>query len=127
MECLLDTGTTCNVISMDDLNKISKNAVIRESQTRLNLYDGSFMCPLGVCTLDTVHNGKPYKLRFEVATTKVVRKPLLSPNTCHVMQLISVNMPESINNITTNSAESILDKYSDVFHGLGTLQGYVHL
>ena len=33
VECLLDTGTTCNVISMDDLNKISKNAVIRESQT----------------------------------------------------------------------------------------------
>ena len=24
VECLLDTGTTCNVISIDDLNKISK-------------------------------------------------------------------------------------------------------
>ena len=34
-------GTTCNVISMDDLNKISRNAVIWESQTRLNLYDES--------------------------------------------------------------------------------------
>ena len=43
------------------------------------------------------------------------------------MQLISVNMSESINNITTNSAEVILYKYSDVFHGLGTLPGYVHL
>ena len=43
------------------------------------------------------------------------------------MQLITVNMPESINNVTTNSAEAILDKYSDVFHGLGTLPGYVHL
>ena len=64
VECLLDTGTTCNVILIDDLNKISKNAV---------------------------------------------------------------NMPESINNITTNSADVILDKYSDVFHGLGTLPGYVYL
>ena len=85
------------------------------------------MCPLGVCTLHTVHNGKPYKLRFEVVTTKVARKPLLSANACQVRQLITVNMPESINNITTNSAEAILDKYSDVFHGLGTLPGYVHL
>ena len=33
VECLLDTGTTCNVISMDDLNQISKNAVIKEIQT----------------------------------------------------------------------------------------------
>ena len=115
------------MISIDDLNKISRNAVMRESQTRLNLYDGSYMRPLGVCTLHTVHNGKPYKLKFEVVTTKVARKPLLSANTCQVMQLITVNMPESINNVTTNSAEAILDKYSDVFHGLGTLPGYVHL
>ena len=85
------------------------------------------MRPLGVCILHTVHNGKPYKLRFEVVTTNVARKPLLSANTCQVMQLITVNMPESINNITTNSAEAILDKYSDVFNGLGTLPGYVHL
>ena len=47
-----------------------------------------------------------------MVTTKVPRKPLL---------------PESINNITANSAEGILDKYNDVFHGLGTLPGYVHL
>ena len=126
-ECLLDTGTTCNVMSIDDLNKISRNAVMRESQTRLNLYDGSYMYPLGVCTLHTVHNDKPYKLRFEVVTTKVAGKPLLSANACQIMQLITVNMPESINNITTNSAEAVLDKYSDVFHRLGTLPGYVHL
>ena len=92
VKCLLDTGTTCNVISMDDLNKISRNAVMGENQTRLNMYDGSYMRPLGVCALHTVHNGKPYKLRFEVVTTKVARKPLLSANACQVMQLVSVNL-----------------------------------
>ena len=67
IECLLDTGTTCNVLSIDDLNKISRNAVMRESQTRLNLYDGSYMRPLGLCTLHTVHKWKlkwsPQKLQ----------------------------------------------------------------
>ena len=43
------------------------------------------------------------------------------------MQLISVNMPESINSITTDSAEAIVDKYSDVLQELGKLPGYVHL
>ena len=88
MESLLDTGTTCNVISMNDLNKISRNALMRESQTRLNLYDGSYMHPLGVCALHTVHNGKPYKLRFKVVSTKIARKPHLFANACQVMQLI---------------------------------------
>ena len=127
VECLLDTGTTCNVISIDDVNKICKNTVLRDSQTRLNLYDGSYMRPLGVCTLHTMHNGKPYKLWFEVVNTRVTRKPLLSANTCQAMGLISVNIPDSINNIKTSSAEAILDDYNDVFQGLGTLPGYVHL
>ena len=64
------------------------------------------MCSLGVCTLHTVHSGKPYKLRFEVVTKTVARKPLLSANACQIMQLITVSMPESINSITTNSAEA---------------------
>ena len=85
------------------------------------------MHPLGVCILNTVHNGKPYKFRFEVVATKDARKPLISATTCQVMHLISFDMPKYINSITTNSAEAILDKYSDVFQGLGTNPAYVHL
>lgn len=47
MSCLLDTGTTCNVMSIDDLCKLVGNPELKASKAKLHLYDGSYMLPLG--------------------------------------------------------------------------------
>ena len=40
LRCLIDTATTCNIMSIDDLNKLVPNAELRQSNTKLNFYDG---------------------------------------------------------------------------------------
>jgi hypothetical protein len=50
VECQLDTGTTCNVISKQDFLRVSGKQVLHglpHSNGRLQPYDGSVMKPLG--------------------------------------------------------------------------------
>ena len=53
LECQLDTGATCNVMSLRDLAIISQTGdpPLRSSKVKLKLFDGSLMKPSGVATL----------------------------------------------------------------------------
>ena len=53
LECQLDTGATCNVMSLRDLAVISQTGdpPLRSSKVKLKLFDGSLMKPSGVATL----------------------------------------------------------------------------
>jgi transposase InsO family protein len=165
--CVIDTGTSCNVMSIDDLNSLVPNAKLRPSESRLHLYDGSYMKPLGVYSMYARYQGKVQRLRFEIVSTAVARKPLLSSNTCQRLGLISINVPHSPpmpatdkmkdkdsliqyaneamlrkpadleqdgkhsqgSHFTSKQKEvaGIMDKYKDVFEGLGCLPGELHL
>ena len=54
-ECLIDTGSTCNQISVDSVIDVDRNAVILKCNTKLNPYDISYMRPLGTVILHTVY------------------------------------------------------------------------
>ena len=170
LSCIMDTGTSCNIMSIADLNKLVPNATLRRSESRLHLYDGSHMKPLGVYSMYAKYQNKIQRLRFEIVSTAVARKPLLSSNTCQKMGLISINVPhpshtadvstarevryanesgvqqrgsetadvcEDVNKpkisqgsncaTTQKSTTGIMDRYSDVFEGLGCLPGELHL
>ena len=62
-QCLMDTGTTCNIMSIDNLNRLVPNAQLRPSNTKLHFYDGSYMKPLGVYSMYAKHKDKQLKLR----------------------------------------------------------------
>ena len=134
--CQLDTGATCNVISLKDYCEITglKTPMLQKTDVRLNLYDGSWMKPLGYCTVYTKLRGKHYKLGFQVVTTKVAQKPLLSANTCQKLNLLTVNT-EDANEVVYMAKEvvggltkeQILEDYSDVFTGLGQFPGEHHI
>ena len=136
--CLIDTGTTCNIMSIEQLNQIVPNAKLRQSNSKLHFYDGSYMKPLGIYSVYAQYGSKKLKLRFEIVTTRVTRHPLLSTNTCEKLGLLTLhtsdvcqqkNNGKEESNFTSGdvTVDSILAEYEDVFKGLGCLPGELHL
>ena len=99
------------------------------------------MKPLGVFRLYVTHKQQTWKLQFEIVTTRVARRPLLSANTCERLALISIHNTEQqktpilqtamqekktdheIVNFNKNEMDKLLKDYTDVFEGLGRLPG----
>ena len=133
----MDTGTTCNIMSIDNLNKLVPNAHLRPSNTKLHFYDGSYMKPLGVYSLYAKHKDRKLKLRFEIVTTRVTRQPLLSTNTCEKLGLITIHSDDQSENSITQpeanfsnadtSNDHMLEEFRDVFESLGCQPGKVHV
>ena len=134
----MDMGTTCNIMSIENLNKLISDAKLRPSNTKLHFYDGSYMKPLGVYSMYAKHKDKQLKLRFEIVTTRVTKQPLLSTNTCEKLGLITIHNDEqseasgsthrqmNLSN-TDASTDPMLEEFKDVFEGHGCLPGKVHL
>ena len=125
--CQLDTGATCNVISLDDLSAITQlvEPPLNESSVKLKLFGGSTMKPIGECSLQIKHNGTKQNLHFQVVKDKC--KPLLSAETCEKLQLIKLNtdITNSVHQVNDSSVQDslskdeLMNKYHDVFSGLG--------
>ena len=92
---------------------------------KLKLFGGSTLKPLGECKLHVQHKGTKKTLKFQVVENKC--KPLLSADTCEKLQLIRLNVsvPESLHQMSECpmqnplSREDLLNKYHEVFSGLG--------
>ena len=129
LECQLDTGATCNVMSLRDLAVISQTGdpPLRSSKVKLKLFDGSLMKPSGVATLKIHRDNKTQELDFQIVET--VNKPLLSAETCVKLGLLKLSLTGTaqVNSMGTEpvkssvplTREKILADYKDVFKGLG--------
>ena len=127
LECQLDTGATCNVLTHRDLSIISQdgNPTLQTSKVKLRLFNGSVMKPLGEVSLKVRHEDKQqHELKFQVVEGN--SKPLLSAETCEKLELLKINcappavqvntMQETTSKLTR---ENILTDFKDVFEGLG--------
>ena len=129
LQCQLDTGATCNVVSLRDLAVITQTGdpPLKSSKVKLRLFDGSLMKPHGVATLKIHQNGSTTQLNFQMVDTK--NKPLLSAETCEKLGLLKVTINETseVNTVVTEQdklqvplkREAIQKEYKDVFEGLG--------
>ena len=121
--CQLDTGSTCNVISYTDLVQLLQdgNPPLNVTKSKLKLFDGTFMQPVGVTTLTVVRRGKQYDLQFQVVESP--NKPLLSAETCAQLGLLKVEIEpyEEVHSLESKilTEEQIIANYRDVFEGLG--------
>ena len=72
LECQLDTGATCNVISFNYLSAVMEigEPTLKETSVKLRLFGESTMKPLGECKLPVEHSGRRHILRFEVHVEK---------------------------------------------------------
>ena len=123
LKCQLDTDATCNVLSYRDLSIIKQdgNPQMECSKTRLKLFDGSLMKPLGEVNLQVIHGGQTQVLKFQVVSG--TNKPLLSAETCQKLGLLKLGSETEVLTLDVNQApltvQSILQDYQDVFKGLG--------
>ena len=91
MECQLDTGASCNVISHRDLSILLQNGSppLNHSSVKLRLFDGSIMRTLGETHLTAEHEGKCHTLKFQVVDC--TNKPLLSAEASERMGPLKFN------------------------------------
>ena len=129
LQCQLDTGATCSVMSLRDLAVITQTGdpPLKSSKVKLRLFDGSLMKPHGVATLKIHRNGSTTQLNFQIVDTR--NKPLLPAETCERLGLLkfTINETSEVNTVVTEQdklqvplkREAIQKEYKDVFEGLG--------
>ena len=130
LDCQLDTRATCNVITHHDLAVINQNGdpKVSPSRSKLRLFDGSVMEPLGQANITIMKDKKEHCLEFQVV--KGNNKPLLSAQTCQQLGLLKITIGnETLQDVhqiqerkTLNkplTKDELLNIYKDVFEGLG--------
>ena len=127
MECQIDTGATCNVLSFQQLCAIQNTSQprLQTTKSKIRLYDGSILPVKGECTLTCRHENEEQKVAFKVVDTN--QMPLLSSKTSLEMGLIFINTGSKMNDLNQlkegKTPQEIIDDYADVFDGLGCLPG----
>ena len=118
--CQLDTASARNVMSWKDYENMGKPP-LRPSNVTLVSYDGSEMKSKGV--VETVCTVSDRPLHFEVVDTAHKPYPLLGLDACLELGLVDITTPVHAIHDAKITKLLILDKYDDVFKGLGEMPG----
>ena len=113
----IDTGSQCNVMSLSTYKSVSRNP-LEKSKTRLVTYSGHKLSTSGKIVLTISYKGKFYPVLFQIVdknvTTILGSKSSVDMNM--VSRIYAVNMQNQ-------SSHDIIQEYSEVFEGLGCLEG----
>lgn len=107
----LDSGAEVNVLPFKYYKQIGNLKLIK-SNTRLEAYGGSKLNILGETECICIVKNNKSLINFVVVDTKSV--PLLGLNAC-----LKLNLITRVDEISLNSKEKFLKKYSKCFDGLG--------
>ena len=110
----LDTGAQCNVLPLHVYKQIS-NKPLKRSKSRLVSYSGHRLDTVGKVTRLVSSKDKYVPVEFVIVKNKAA--PIFGLQTCLELNLIS--RLYGLNKSTTS--EEILEKFHDVFEGLGCL------
>lgn len=130
MQCEIDSGSSCCVMSPNDLRKIQKTDKIqmKSSNTKLRMYNDHIVPVEGEVTLKTKRHGITYDLPFKIIKTS--QAPIISRAKALEMELITiaedVHQTITVNPQMTDKEfeRQLLQEYSDRFDGdLGCLPG----
>ena len=141
VECQIDNGASCKVISHSLVYKLlqDENPKLQEGKSKLQMYGGSVMIPYGKTDIKCEVNQAKTKLQFQVVDTK--KDLLISASVSLAQNFVTLNgsndqVNDKIHNIKitnrkTNrdllSKKKILEEYVEVFDTLGCLPGELHL
>ena len=103
--------------------KLRKKPNLQTTKVKLTAYGGVRIPIKGTCTMKIKHNDKMIDVKFFVVAVEKAQ-PLIGLQTCRDIELISIN-----NNVSAVIAKEteILDKYQDVFAGLGLVHREFHI
>ncbi|UYV64882.1 K02A2.6-like, partial [Cordylochernes scorpioides] len=121
--CQIDTGATVNVLNFADLCKIMQdgNPSLKPSYIKLRCYGGEILKPRGQIKINCTHQSKQHPIVFQVIDHW--EKPILSAETCQKLNLIEIKADLCKIESTWTKQNNLLDKYKDIFEGIGCLQG----
>ncbi|XP_044764622.1 uncharacterized protein K02A2.6-like isoform X2 [Coccinella septempunctata] len=124
----IDTGAECNVLPVEALETVDPVAKIMPQNVILTAYNGTKLQVKGSTELDCVIRGKIHRLKFYVV--KNGGKPILG-----LRSILNLNLLKVIDSVSQESnflsqgeviftsKEIVLQKYSEVFGGLGCFPG----
>ena len=128
---LLDCGSTVNLLSQAAAKLIDPNLVnLKPPTSILRMFDDTVLQTVGILTARIQHPRSKELLEMEFYVTESHKQPILGLEACLQLDLLTVDR-ENICTVRITAKpltrEDILDKYGDVFDGLGLLEGDVHL
>ena len=127
----IDTGGSCNILSKSDYiratgDKQCKN--LEQSYTRLIMHNKTVVWPLGQIRLLTERKGRKYGVLFHIVKQDLT--PLLCRTTCEKMNLVKIldadinaTQNERIDVSPNVGSDPILSEFTDIFTGVGCLEG----
>ncbi|XP_038055799.1 uncharacterized protein K02A2.6-like [Patiria miniata] len=123
----LDSGATCSTMKLTDYKQLSDTPPV-PSKTKLKLYNGTIIHPVGAASLRCQIKGVTRKIHFEIV--KDVPSSLLSGQAAEALGLMQYALECLVHAVTespTQTKEQVLIEYKDVFTGLGRLPGHYHI
>ena len=127
ISCEVDTGASINAMSYQYLCRVQQTGIpdMDDTKTRLRLYNDKVVKAKGEKTLTCHYKNEMHDLHFKIVDTS--QMPIIGRKSAMKMGLIKVNVdqpPADFNPVKQHtSSEDILNRYPDVFDGLGELPG----
>ena len=112
----IDTGASCNVISINDYNVLSKaqpTQCMNKCNTKLMSYGGHNLSVKGKVTYTAEYKRKYYPIEFVIVNER-------APALLGLETSIELGLVKRVNQV--DKEESVLEEFKDVFQGLGRLK-----
>lgn len=131
----IDTGATCNIMPKDYLEQLGPYT-LGPSNSVMYMYNNVEVIPDGTIELLCRRNNRSLTLQFQVVSGQQFsnKSPLICGTDCELLNLIHISADE-VHASTCQPAKEpsdvrktrIMDKYHDVFTGLGQIGDPVHI
>ena len=135
----IDTGAMCNVIQSKELLGTKYEKKLLPTTQVLRMYISSPLIPTGICQVQLTNpTNDKYNVKFVVVEDKDAKINLLGSRASQQMKLIQVSHEnishqvyevQAVDNQSTEALtkDKILQKYPEVFDGIGELGEPLHL
>jgi hypothetical protein len=126
----IDTGAQCNVLNEDSFRQI-QGAKLDPSNSRIAVFGGEILRPIGRTTIPVSLKGQIYTLECEVIRNKKVHCILSDKDSIRlglVKRVFAAEMEDEIEETLSKldiaeSTKNIVRKYKQVFQGVGKIPG----
>ena len=109
----IGTGASCNVISINDYDILSKAQCMNKCHTKLMSYGGHNLSVKGKVTYTAEYKRKYYPIEFVIVNER-------APALLGLETSIELGLVKRVNKV--EKEESVLEEFKDVFQGLGRLK-----
>ena len=123
----LDSGAQANIIPSSVYTRLRQieKVPLQPSTSKYFGYTGKQLIVQGSITLDCSYKGHTYRGVFHIVEPPTSSQPILGLKACLQLELMKLIM--SIDSSTPMTRDSVFREYSQLFTGLGELEGEVTL